>query len=463
MAEGELPEIELVEAPRRGGFGLRPDWLNRNLACLFAGRALRSASQAYLVIVVPLYLAALGYNAVHLGIMFAFVGGASAVLSALTGFLSDRFGRKMLVILLSLTTAIGGVAFALSANFVVLTVAAALGTIGRGGGAGSAGAFGPYYPAEQALIAEQADDYLRTTVFGTLSFVAVLGGAAGSLVAWTPRLMQNAFGLPVIDGYRALFVLTGVIGLAMAAVVLPVQETHRPAARRRRGDGPAMGAYASGAAARDPANPGTGKLILGLSRRSWRLVSRFMVTAATNGLAVGALGPLLVYWFYRRYGVDAAEIGKLYFILNLVAAAPYLLAGRMAALFGSVRAVVLCRGVASVLLGVLVLMPSFWLAGVLYGARMIFNTLAIPVRQSFLMGVIPPAERSGAAGMASFPAQAGASISPYIAGYLMERVSLELPLVLAALLQGLNAALYYFFFRNVRPPEELNAGGEPRV
>jgi MFS family permease len=188
-----------------------------------------------------------------------------------------------------------------------------------------------------------------------------------------------------------------------------------------------------------------------------------MVTAATNGLAIGMLGPLLVYWFYRRFGVDAAEIGRLYFVLNLVAAAPYLLAGRMAARFGSVNAVVVCRAVASLLLGVMVVMPSFWLAGLLYGARMIFNTLSIPVRQSFLMGVIPAAERSAAAGMASFPAQVGSSISPYVAGYLMQQVALELPLEVAALLQALNATLYYFFFRAVRPPEEISADTGERL
>lgn len=456
MAESELPEIELSDASARGG-GWRPHWLNRNLACLFAGRALRSASQAYLVIVVPLYLAALGYSGVHLGLMFAIVAGASAVLSALTGFLSDRFGRKALVILLSLMTAAGGIVFVFSTNFVVLTIAAAIGTIGRGGGAGSAGAFGPYYPAEQPLIAEQMADYLRTTVFGALSFVAVLGGALGSLLASAPRLVHNLFGLPIVDGYRGLFALTGLIGLAMAAVVMPVTETHRPTARRR-------------GAPHDAASPPpdstaetahSGRLILGLSRPSWRLIWRFMATSATNGFAVGMLGPLLVYWFYRRYGATAADIGELYFVLNLVAAAPYLLAGRMAAYFGSVRAVVLCRGTASVLLAALVLMPNFWLAGVLYGARMIFNTLSIPVRQSFLMGVIPPSERSSAAGMASFPAQVGASISPYLAGYLMDQVSLDLPMELSAMLQGLYVVLYYVFFRNVRPPEELGGTDAP--
>lgn len=455
MAEIELRAARPDELP---GFepstSWRPRWLNRNLICLFAGRGLRSASQAYLVIVVPLYLAALGFDAMHIGVMFAIVGVASAVMAALTGIMSDRFGRKMMLIVISLMTAAGGAVFAFSTSFVVLTLAAALGTIGRGGGAGSAGAFGPYYPAEQPLIAEQVSDFDRTTVFGALSFVAVLGGAAGSLLAWTPRLMQQGFGWPIVEGYRALFILTAAIGLAMVAVVMPVRESYSPGADRTSAGGASGDSYEKRQ---------SGGLILGLSRASWRLVSRFMVTAATNGLAIGMLGPLLVYWFYRRFGVDAAQIGRLYFVLNLVAAAPYLLAGRMAARFGSVNAVVVCRGIASILLGVMVLMPSFWLAGLLYGARMIFNTLSIPVRQSFLMGVIPPAERSAAAGMASFPAQAGSSISPYVAGYLMQQVALELPLEIAALLQVLNATLYYFFFRAVRPPEEISADTGERL
>jgi MFS family permease len=441
----ELPEIK--PAPRQRGSRLRPHWLNHNLIYLFAGRALRSVSQAYLIIIVPLYLAALGYTAVQLGIMFAIVAAASAVMAAFIGLLSDRFGRKTLLIIISLMTAAGGAIFALSRSFAVLTTAAALGTIGRGGGAGSAGAFGPYYPAEQPLIAEQTTDELRTQIFGVLSFVAVLGGALGSLIAWAPKLMLRGFGLPIVEGYRVLFMLTALLGVSMALLVAPVRESHRGSAgaRRLHGQAPRRRAITSGA----------GKLVLGLSPQSWRLVSRFMISGATNGLAIGMLGPLLVYWFYRRFGVDAAAIGRLYFLLNLLAAAPYLLSGRLASRLGSVLAVVLCRAVATVLLMVMVLMPSFWLAGLVYGGRMIFNTLSLPIRQSFLMGVIPPRERSSAAGMASFPAQAGSMISPYIAGYLMQQVSLEMPLELAAALQGINAILYYVFFRGVRPPEEL--------
>lgn len=168
-----------------------PRWLNRDLLLLFSGRGLRSLAQGYLAVIVPLYLAQLGFDAVHLGILFTASAVASAVLAAAVGFLSDRFGRKTFLILISLLMAGGGLVFALSGNFLVLVLAGALGTIGRGGGAGSGGAWGPYYPAEQALIAEHADNTHRTTIFGALSFVGVLTGAVGSLLAYLPALLLS--------------------------------------------------------------------------------------------------------------------------------------------------------------------------------------------------------------------------------------------------------------------------------
>ena len=48
--------------------------------------------------------------------------------------------------------------------------------------------------------------------------------------------------------------------------------------------------------------------------------------------------------------------------------------------------------------------------------------------------------------------------SPYIAGLFMEHLYLSLPLVFAAAMQGLNTVLYWIFFRNVLPPEEMGIG-----
>jgi len=406
-------------------------------------RGLRSLSQAYLNIIVPIYLARLAFGPVDIGIIFTASAVSSALMMAAVGLLSDRFGRKTLLVAMALLTSVGAFAFALSSTFLVLLVAAAVSTLGRGGGAGSGGAWGPYYPAEQALIAEQVGLRDRTSAFGAVSFVGVLAGGLGSLVALVPAALRSSFGLGTIQGDRVLFLLTAGLGIAMALVVLPVRE----AAPSR----PALGATQSR----------QGRL----SPRTRGLILRFAITNTANGFAVGFLGPFLIYWFNVRYGADAAQIGTLFFLINLATAPSYLYSARIARRLGDVNAVVITRGISLVLLFVMAQAPTYLLAGALYLVRMIAATMAMPVRQSYLMGVVQAEERGSAAGLSGLPSQVTGAVSPTLAGYLMQSVSLNLPLELAALFQGVNTALYYVFFHGVRPLEEtenkVREGNEP--
>lgn len=402
-------------------------WLSRDLALLFTGRALRSISQGYLAIIVPLYLARLGLPATRVGIFFTAGAVGSMALTALVGIGADRFGRKTLLVLLGLLTGASGLAFALTRRFAVLLVAAALGTIGRGGGAGSGGAYGPYFPAEQALIAEHAGSRWRTHAFGVVSLIGVLSGAVGAVVATIPGLLARGGAVSILVSDRVLFLLTAAIGVAMAVVVLPVREGPRPP--RVRG-APRLA-------------PGTGKILL-----------RFFITNSTNGLAVGMLGPVLVYWFHIRYGVTSAQLGPLYLIANLAAAPANLLSARIARALGPVRAIVTARGVSVCLLSLVPLMPTFPLAGLVFLLRTQANSLSNPIRQSFLMGVVAERDRSTAAGLSNLPLQAFSSAGPTIAGWLMEVVWVGLPLELAAGLQGVNAVLYWLLFRNVPMRDE---------
>jgi MFS family permease len=419
---GPLPRPNAALAP------IRESLSNENLRLLFTGRALRSFSLGYLNVIVPIYLVSLGYSAVRVGLVYTAGSLGSMALTAAVGLMADRFGRKPLLIALGLFTGTAGLLFAISPSFGVLLFAAALGTIGRGGGAGSGGSFGPYFPAEQALIAEHAGDERRTAAFGVVSLIGVLAGAGGSLAATTPSLLHRIFGLGVVTGERALFALTAVLGIAMAVVILPVREL--PRAPRQSG-APRLG-------------PATR-----------RMLPRFMLTNATNGIAVGMLGPVLVYWFHVRYGATSAELGTLYFLANIVAAPSNLLAPVFAKRLGAVSAVVSARSLAVLLLAAMALMPSFWLAGILLLLRTQVNTISGPIRQSFLMGVVDEEDRSTAAGISNLPLQALSSAGPVLAGQIMQSVALSLPILIAASLQAVNAALYYAFFRKVHPPEEL--------
>jgi MFS family permease len=430
-----VPDTE-TSSPFLGQIGI-----SRDLACLFGARAIRSLAQGYVVIILPIYLADIGVSASRMGVLFGVCALVNAGLAASVGVMADRFGRKPFLIGISLMMTVGAALFALTRSFPVMVAAAAFGTFGYGGGVGVGGGWGPYYPAAQSLVAEQIADHSRTHAFGLLSFFGVVASAAGSMLAALPAFLARHRGVPILESYRGLFMFAALAGLGMALVVTPVREERPP----RRAPLPV---------ARAKSQTPRARRFLGLSRPSWRLVSRFMLTNSVNGLAVGMLGPFVVYWFYRRFGVGASALAHLFFLINLAAAIPYLMAGRMTRWLGLVSAVAGTRAISCILLIGMVLMPTYALAAALYAMRVIVNVLSIPMRQSYLMGVIDPAERATAAGLANLPMQGTQALSASLAGVLMDHFALALPLVAASALQAVNALLFWIFFRSVRPPEE---------
>ncbi len=425
---------------------LSPQWMNRDLGLLLAGRALRSLAQNYLAILVPIYVAKIGFDALHVGYLFTASAIASALLAAAVGFLSDRFGRRNLLIAISLMSAVAGALFASATSFAMLALAAALGTVGRTGPAGAGGSVGPYFPAEQALVAEHSADAARTTVFGALAFVGVIAGALGSLLAASPQIVASLFKVPVLDGYRALFWAAAATGVAMALLTIPIGERPRETTTSRHA-GVAQGNNPASADAPE-------RKMLGLSRQSWWFVLRFGAINGTNGFAVGMLGPFVVYWFYRRFGASASEIASLFFIINLAAGIPNLMVGRISRQAGTLNTIVVARAVSSAFLLAMVLMPTYIMAGLMYALRSVVGALWVPARQSYLMGIVDRSERATAAGLTNLPLQVTSLASPPVAGILMQEIALGLPIALAAILQALTAAMYYGFFHGVRPPEE---------
>jgi hypothetical protein len=71
------------------------------------------------------------------------------------------------------------------------------------------------------------------------------------------------------------------------------------------------------------------------------------------------------------------------------------------------------------------------------------------------MAMVKSEERGSAAGVTGLARVVPFSISPAISTYLMQSVSLTLPLFIGGGLQLANDIAFYLMFRHVRPPEEL--------
>ncbi len=490
VTAGAGPTPPSAPAPDETASPSSGDGAAGNLPWLYAGRALRSFTTAFLTVVFPLYLVQQGQSAATIGIVLTLGSILGAGLVAGVGVVGDRMGRRPVLVGVGLLGAAGALGLAVSGNLAVVIVASGLGGIGRGGGAGSGGAFGPFFPAEQPLLAASVPAARRTHAFGRLGFLGVLSAAAGSLVAGLPTLLHH-IGLSALDAYRIVFVLGAAGSLAVAAVSLPLRDP-RPAGPAGPAEpagpvgsaepagpvgsaepaGPAVAAGsaepagAAGAAVAERSLTGAGPAadppaIAGIAPSTLttrQLVGRLGLTNALNGFGFGFLGPLLTYWFHVRFGAGPATVGALYTGVNLLSALPYLGAHRLTRRLGAVRTVVVTRGASVVALLAMAAAPTFVVAAALLAARTMCNSLGLPARQAYTMGVADERRRGTVAALGALPSMFTSSVSPVVGGALMG-LFVDVPIVGAAVFMAANTLTYYLAFRHAPLPEEDTCRG----
>jgi MFS family permease len=161
------------------------------------------------------------------------------------------------------------------------------------------------------------------------------------------------------------------------------------------------------------------------------------------------------YWFYLRFRVDPGTLGVIFFWANIFAGISALLASRLASRIGLVNTMVATHLPSNILLILVPLMPTLPLAiGVLL-ARFSISQMDVPTRQSYLMAVVSPEERSAAAGITGVARTIGAAVSPLFVGVMFARPSwINLPFFIAGTLKIVYDVLLYRAFVGVRPPEE---------
>jgi MFS family permease len=151
--------------------------------------------------IVPLALAAAGAPVADIAVVAALYPLTWGLIQALTGGLSDRLGRRPLIVAGMLIQAMGIALFA-GGGGIELAVAAALAL-----GFGTALA----YPTLQAAVGDAVGPEVRATAIGVYRFWRDLGTLVGALGA---ALVADAMGLP------AAFLTAGVVALASSLVVL---------------------------------------------------------------------------------------------------------------------------------------------------------------------------------------------------------------------------------------------------
>jgi len=392
---------------------------DRDVWILFSTRGVRSFSAAILSVCFTIYMSKLGATSVQLGMMFTGMALFAAVRSLGEGLIADRFGMKPVLIITSLLMAVGGLIFAVSQDLRVLTISAILFGVGR---------FIPFTPAEQAMLTEKDSSENRTTAFSVNSFIWTMAGVFGSFAAILPDILQGR-GVAELASYRPLFIIFSLAGLVSTLAFMVITETFQNVVEEEVEE------------------------IQETADERW-ILSRWSLVLALYVIAGSFIMNFTSYWFFVKFGVGLGEIGTLFGFSRIIAAGSYYLGMKMAKGVGTIRATVLSR-VPVVIINILTpLTPTYAIVAYMRGFMSLFSMIDVPLRQSYLMGIIKSKRKASAAGIVAVVSRFTAAGAPMLSGYIMQFISIDLPFFLAAGFQLASASLMYLIFKDVKPPDE---------
>lgn len=397
----------------------------RDRRLLLAAAALRATATSLVGVLLGLYLARLGLAPGAIGIVSACGLGGAAAAVALVSWRGDRWGRRRTLALLALLGAGASAAFLVADSPLALAPLAALAMLnamGRDRGAAAV--------LEQATLPATVAPERRTLAFAWYTALQDGGHALGSLLAGLAGVLALLPGFDETAGARATLALLPALLLA----TLPLYRRLSPRVE------------VGGAAVRAPLAPA-----------SRRIVARISALFAIDGIGGGLLvTSLLSYFFFERFGASTGAVATLFFAGRIANVASHFGAAWLARRIGLVRTMVFTHLPSSLLLVAVAFVDSFPLAAALFVLRECLVEMDVPTRQSYVMAVVAPEERTAASGVVNLVRLACWALGPLLAGALMQRVALGAPLLLGAGLKIVYDLLLYAAFREVRPPEEAH-------
>jgi MFS family permease len=400
-------------------------WLSADGKKILVARVLRTFAYGYLSVVLAVDLAALGLDPVQIGGIFTAALIGSAVMTVAWSLVADRYGRRRTAMTMAALMLLGGLLLAAGQGFTLLLAATLTGTVSV-----TNSEVGIFQTIEQAILPQTAPDSRRTWLFSLYNLVASVALAAGSLFAASVALFRS-LGLAGADAYRPLFVLYALVGVAQIALFAWLSDR----VERAKVEG--------------------GRRFIGIHRSAGtvaKLSALFGLDAFAGGLIANSL---VAYWFVLRWGFDVGQLAGVFFAVSLLQALSFLAAGWLAHRIGLLNTMVFTHLPSNALLVLVPLAPSAPLAAAALLLRSSLSQMDVPTRQSYVMAIVDPDERTATAGITNVARMAATAVSPTLTGIAFASAALGLPFVAAGALKIAYDSMIWLTFRRVRPPEEL--------
>ena len=186
-----------------------------------------------------------------------------------------------------------------------------------------------------------------------------------------------------------------------------------------------------------------------------KLAALFAVDSFAGGFTVQAF---IVFWFGRKFGATPELMGVVFFASGLLQGGSSVVAGWLGSRIGLLNTMVFTHLPSNVLLAAIPFAGSFPLAVLLLLARSALSQMDVPARQAYVVTMVDPSERTGAAAYTNTARYVTRPAGPASAGALMGQVGLAAPFLVSGGLKIVYDLTLYAQFRKVPLPPDHSRG-----
>jgi MFS family permease len=386
----------------------------RKVRWLIYAAAPTVVAYGYLLVFISAYLPELGVNPGSVGLLLGASGAAFVVSAIPLGVVSDRRGRKPLLMMGTIALVPVAITFALTADLPSLLIASTVGGVSEGA----------FLSTWNAMIADQTTLENRNQAFSLSFIVSTAGVGAGSAFPMFFPALQRFLALDSHMVHIGFLVLSGLLAAATPIALWIL-----------------LGGYVETIHSQ----------VKFTGVKGMGLLLRFSALNGLIGLGGGFIIPLIPTWLFLRFSLSDTYSGPLLALSNLTMGLAAVASPRLAREYGSVTAIVITQSLSLLFMFSLAFIPDVKLAAAFYILRSIFMNMATPISDSFLMSIVPSEQRGLASAVNTLFWRLPNSISTVIGGLLLQAGMFDTPFFLATGFYVVSISLFFASFRNARP------------
>ena len=337
------------------------------------------------------------------------------------GLFSDRFGRRPTFLIASIIAVVATLAKLFTLDHTLLLILAGITGFGSSFHAVTSGPF----------LIENCEPKDRTHLFSAQTTFGLTSGTFGALLGGVlPSALALAGGVNLVTTEHARTALVFAIPILFVGLV-PIYLI-----REKWTESAAFSRY-----------PWYTAWAHNLS--SLPTILRLCAVSSVAALGIGAIVPVFNVYFFDTFNVSEQQVGYIFAVSSLAAAAGMAANPFLVDRIGRVRTIVLTKILSVPFLLLIAVAPTVFLAAIPFVIRALFNDMAGPIFSLFSMEQVSPEERGTTAGMIHSASEFPMGITGLVMGALMARTAQwMIPFFVAALFTVLAYLLFLRYFRH---------------